>query len=152
MSAISVIFCCFYFWSEKEKKEKKENVLRFQSVENRGIMTVIDRDKYWRGYLENFLPKIVRVLFVYKSWAMNPRKILLSKYRWMFSENIFFFFFFRTVYLVFFYVLNIFPGQISRFEKKKEIITQIADIILKETEIYNNDLFYVTISNNSRTK
>jgi len=67
MSAISVIFCCFYFWSEKEKKEKKENVLRFQSVENRGIMTVIDRDKYWRGYLENFLPKIVRVLFVYKS-------------------------------------------------------------------------------------
>jgi hypothetical protein len=53
---------------------------------------------------------------------------------------------------VFFYVLNIFPGQISRSEKKKEIITQIADIILKETEIYNNDLFYVTISNNSRTK
>jgi hypothetical protein len=37
-------------------------------------------------------------------------------------------------------------------KKKKEIITQIADIILKETEIYNNDLFYVTISNNSRTK
>ena len=83
---------------------------------------------------------------------MNPRKILLSKYRWMFSENIFSFFFFRTVYLVFFYVLNIFPGQISRSEKKKEIITQIADIILKETEIYNNDLFYVTISNNSKTK
>lgn len=82
---------------------------------------------------------------------MNPRKILLSKYRWMFSENNFFFFF-KTVYLVFFYVFNIFPGQIFRFEKKKEIIIQIADIILKETEIYNNDLFYVTISNNSRTK
>ena len=151
MSAISVIFCCFYFWSEKEKKEKKENVLWFQSVENRGIMTVIDRDKYWRGYFENFLPKIVRVLFVYKSWAMNPRKILLSKYRWMFSENIFFFFLKQSIWC-FSMFLIFFQVKYLGLKKKKEIITQIADIILKETEIYNNDLFYVTISNNSRTK
>lgn len=54
---------------------------------------------------------------------------------------------------MFFYVFNIFLGQIFRSEKKKkEIITQIVDTILKETEIYNNDLFYVTISNNSGTK
>lgn len=48
------------------KRKRKKKFYDFKSVENHGIViTVIDRDKNWGGYLENFPPKIVRVLFVY---------------------------------------------------------------------------------------